>query len=367
MPSDVLSPAAMLNFVPLTEAVTQVMTELPKPLPPVFYNQKKQVLGNKFRRFLFRGTRQTARTQIYGSPPRAVPQTALARQDAVMIHSIEMISAGNEILELMHRYNDYTVVMNAEEELDRRGRDFGVRSENLRSTAIHSGLAFGKIWFDVNGEIQMSSSGADVTIDYGIPNANFVTSSIDWSDPTANITGYLSGFITDSTRNGYGRKPKYAICGRNIVGYLSRNTSFTNYLARNQNFRDQFVNNNTIADGVMDLIWIQAQDAYFERSDGTLVGIFPDDQITFFPEPTRDVYELKEGSQPVPRQFMTASTAVEDFGSLIGQLMSNPVYGIFRYGYGVAIPVPQVSLVQGDNFLPDFPTPQAIWILDTKP
>lgn len=367
MAADNISPAAMLNYVPLTEAVEQIRTELPRPLPQQFYTQTKQVLGNKFRRFLFRGTRRPALQAIYGSPPRQVPQTALARQDAVMIHSIEMIGAGSEVLDLMHRYNDYTVVLNAEEELDRRARDFAVRTENLRSVVIHSAVANGKVWFDANGEPLASSSGANLTVDYGVPAGNFVTASIDWSDPTQNIPAYVSTFLSQITREGYGHRPRYAICGANVQGYLAANNHFREYLARNESFNNYFINNNQIANGVLGLEWVMAQDAYFEKSDGTLVTQFPADQITFVPDLTRNIYELKEGSQPVPKQFMTAAVSMGDFSDVLKEMLNNPVYGPFRYAYGQAIPIPQVWMVQGDNFLPDFPTPQALWFLDTKP
>lgn len=367
MAADNLSPLSLLNYVPLTAAVTQIMTELPKPLPDMFYNQTRQVPGNKFRRFLHRGTRQVSRQAIYGSPPRQVPQISLARQDAVMIHSIEQIGAGEEVLALFHSLDSYNLMPMAKELLDERAKQFAVRSNNLRTAAIHSSVANGKIWFDPDGELLASSSGADLTIDFGIPNGNRVSAAATWATATNDIPTMVLNFLTYAMQNGDGRKPKYAICGKNVPGYLAKNTSFQQYLARTESFRNKYVNEGVVADGVLGLTWIFAQDAYYEKWDGTLVSQFPDDQITFVPELTRDVYELKEGSQPVPKMFLTQNITDMDFNQVISMLFNNPVFGPFRYAYGEALPVPQIWMVQGDNFLPDFPTPRCVWFYDTTP
>ena len=78
-----------LNYVTLTEPVTRIMNTLPRVLPNELYTRTSNVIGNKYRRVVFRPTRQAARMTPYGSPPRAVRQTGAGIEDIVMIHSSE--------------------------------------------------------------------------------------------------------------------------------------------------------------------------------------------------------------------------------------------------------------------------------------
>jgi hypothetical protein len=366
MPADNLSPHEMLNYVPLTAAVNQVVTDLPKILPPAFYTQERPVLGNKFRRFLVRGTRQTSRRANYGAPPRTVNRIVRSRQDVVMLHTIENINAGDEVLQIFHGMQDYNVSMMAQEVLDQDALEFGRRIDNHRTAAIHSMAANGFIWYDANDEILPTSVGAVTTVDYQIPAGNRVAAAADWSNPATDVVSLINNFKSLAQRNGGGRMPKHAIYGQNVAGYLARNTSFQAYLARNTAFNDYFKGTGQIMPGVLGLEWCQAQDAYFERSDESFPMQFPADQITFFPELTRDVYELKVGSYPVPKQFY-GFTNGGDFGSMVREMFDNPVYGPFKYSYGQALPTPQIWMVQGDTFFPDLPNPGSIWYYDTTP
>lgn len=366
MPADNISPMSMMNYVPLTASVNQVMTDLPKVLPPAFYTQTKEVLGNKFRRFKVIGTRQTARAAPYGSPPKSVPRVARARQDVVMIHSIENTVAGEEVLQYFHKPEEYAYQNMAEEVLDTDAKEFAKRSENHRTAAIHSMAANGYIWYDANGEILSTSAGADLTIDYQIPGGNRVAAAADWSNPATDIPTIVLNFLTSAMKNGSGRKPKTALYGQNIAGYLSRNTAFKDYLARNPTFNDFYRNTGQIMNGTLGIDWCPVQDAYYERGDGALPSQFPVDQITWFPELTRDVYELKVGSFPVPKQFY-GMVSNGDFNAFVRETFSNPVYGPFRYAYGQGLPVPQIFMVQGDTFFPDLPNPQSVWFYDTTP
>lgn len=357
----------LLNYLPLTDAVTQVVADLPKPLPPVFYNQTKQVPGDSFRRFLLTPTRRVAKRAVRGSPPRRVEQTTIKVQDAKFIHSIEEIEAGAEVYKLFHPYTAYEpIVYHAENELDRRAQDFARRSLNLRTAAIHSVIATGFIWFDANDDLLPSSAGHVEEIDFGVPLSNRRVSSVDWSDPNADVVTFITNEMNYMTINSGGHRPRYAIYGPNIPGYIARNTSFREYLKLYPAFNAQFVQSGRIADDVLELIWVPASLAYFERPDGTLTQQFPPDQITFFPEPTRDMWELKEGSQPVPKEFAWMNQG-GDFRALFNQMFEDPAFGMFRYALGQVYPVPQIIMVQGDNFLPDLPTPRAVWFLDVKP
>lgn len=363
---DNVAVTALLNYEVLTAPVNRIITELPRILPAALYDRTRNTYGNKFRRVVFRGTRQVSRINPYGAPPREVRQVGAGIEDVIMLHTIERITAGPEIMQLFHGYTNYGQQINlAEQELDRRAVEFGKRVMNLRTTAIHCAIAFGKLWFDSDGNIQTSSSGADLEVDYRIPSGNIAASTVDWSSASSDIPTYVLG-LNMSAVQATGRPLAYAIMGKNVPGYLAKNTSFQQYLARNPQYNQYYVNTGTVAPGTLNLTWVNAQNVYFENSSGVITEIFPADQITFLPEITSDFYELKVGSYPVPKSFGWLGQN-GDFNEAIRNILSNPVYGAFRYAYGQPFPVPEVVMVQGDTFIPDIMVPEAMFIIDTTP
>lgn len=356
---------ALLNYVTMTDPIVKYRTDLPKVLPVELYSRTKQVLGQSFRRMVFRGSRKTARFQNYGSPPREAPQTGAGQQDAKVLHSIECVTAGPEVLELFRDHRSYNAESLAIQELDRRAIDFAIRSDNLRTSTIHVAIANGKIWADASGNLLPTSSGADLEVDYGLPAGNRITSSTSWANTAFDIPTYVTNFLTDAMYT-TGRKPRIAVCGKNIQGYLSNNVAFQQYLARNPEYNAYYVNNAQIKDGTLNIRWVMAQDAYFEDANGTMQAIFPADQITWLPDLTSEFYEIVEGSMPVPKEFGFLGNGA-DWSTAVKALLSNPVHGMFRYAWGQAHPIPQIHIVQGDSFLPDIKIPEAMWIMDTTP
>lgn len=358
----------LLNYAVLGEPVKKIITELPRPLPAPFYNQTANALGDRFRRVTFRGTRKAAKVVPYGAPPLNVQKTAVGAEEVVMLHSYEQITAGPEILKLFHGYQDYQVQLGAIDELNRQAEDFGNRQGNLRTTAVHSFVTFGKIWIDINGNVLLSSSGAVDTVDYRIPSGNVAAFGTAWSDTTADIPGMVMTLQQTATRT-TGRPLVYAIYGKNAPGYMAKNTAMQAFLSRiyaKPDVQQFWINNQTIPTGLLDLTWVPGKDIFFQADDGTLTSYFPDDQITFLPAMGRDAYVVREGSYPVPTKFAALQTS-GDFEALIRECINNPVYGAFRYAYGIAVPTPQIMMVQGDTFLPDMKVADSMYIYDVTP
>jgi hypothetical protein len=370
MPTNDMTISELLGYVPLTEPVKKIVASLPRVLPEPFYNNTKPVLGDRYKRITERPTRKVARTAPYGSPPRTVKRTGIGVEEIVMIHSIEEITAGPEVLRAFHAYDALgTPVLNAANELARQGEDFARRSENLRTTAVHSLVAFGKMWFDADGNIQTTFSGSDLEIDFRIPASNKTAFPTSWADPNADIPSMILNLQTESVMK-TGRVLKYAIYTKNVAGYLANNDKFKQYLTRTYGtdgaaFKDTYIRTGTIPDGVLDLIWVKAQDAHFETDAGSIQEVFPVDQVSFFPE-LSDTLVMREGSMTVPKEFGMVGQ-VADFNAALKMLANNPVYGMFRFAYGTGVPLPKVSIVQGDTFFPDLLVPEAVFIKDTTP
>lgn len=369
MAATATSISVALNYVTLTEPVTRIMNTLPKVLPDELYTRTVNVLSNKYRRFVFRPSRASARLSPYGAPPKAVKQTGAGFEDIVMIHSSELIDAGTEVLELFMEYADYRVQDMANMELDRRAADFAVRQQNLRTNAIHSGVAFGKIFFDADGELSLTDQSASggYTIDYKVPSGNRQAAGVNFADPSANIVNWIVS-MQQAYLYATGQRSVYAVCGRNVSSYLANNTSFQAFLKYNRPLSDQYIQSGIMPQGaeVLGWKWIFAQDAYFVKDDGTVAGFFDPDQITLLPDLGPQNYNLVQGSVPVPKQFMTLASD-GDFTSVVRQLLSNPVHGAVRFAYGTALPFPQINIVQADTFYPDWKNPNTMYFIDTTP
>lgn len=359
--------AEVFQYVPLTEMVTRVQSGIPKVLPEGFYNFTRDIPGDRFRRTTFRGTRQLARISKYGSPPRNTKRIAHGMQDLVMLHQIEQVQASSELLQLIRKWDTYEAQQMARDLLQQDAIEFGTRGESLRVAAIHASLAFGHIWADVEGNLLTSSGSADTDIDYRIPSTN--TGQVNpgggalidasWATDTTNIPRQVNNIKT-FIRQKTGYALKYAFYGKNIAGYLATNASFREYLARNPIKNQQYVDTGNIPDGVLDLTWVPVQDAFFADSSDAITEIFPADQVTFYPEITRQTYELAQGGYPVPKSFAVASSLEEIVD------MMEYAYGPFKYAYMMPGHM-QINMAQGDTFIPDHKIPEAIVLADVVP
>lgn len=360
------SPEGLLSYVPLTKSVEEIKTGIPKVFPDSFWSLTEDISGDAAEYVVYKGTRQTARALNYGAPPRQTAKSDISTQKIKLIHTSEEIQFQQELFKIFRDWENYKPQQHwAAQQLAYQGRNFRTRFDNLRVAVVSGMLANGKVWFDANGNLLPSSSGADLTIDQGIPSANIGTLSAQgvvttaWSDPAANIPTQINNLkMLARQRSGY--QLKYAFYGKNVAGWMASNTSMQAYFSRNPTRNQQWVDNGTIPDGVLDLTWIPVQDSFFEDQNGAVQEIFPADQITFFPEITSATYAFYQGSVWVPTTYGIMPDTEAALASL------KEAYGIFRYAQLTTKPVAIFDVV-GDTFLPRFKVPGSVFIIDTTP
>lgn len=352
---------SLFAYVPLTEMVQRVKGGLPRVLPAAFYTQTRDIPGDRFRRATFRGTRNVARVSRYGSPPRKTQRVSRGMQEFVMLHSIEEVQAGPELMGLVRKWADYENQVLAKDLLQQDAIEFARRFDNLETASIQAALAYGKLWFDSDGNLQTSSSGADLELDYGIPSGNTGTVggiiAASWATTSTNIVNHVKNLKTKAVQE-TGYPLRHVFYGKNVAGYLAANDSFKEYLARHQQFREAFVSGGEIMSGVLDLEWHPVQDAFFVDENDAVQEIFPADQATFYPELSRATYELLRGGYPVPKSFAVGNT-LEDVATQVDY-----VYGPFSYAYAMPGTL-QIEMVKGTTFLPDLKVPEAVYLVDT--
>jgi hypothetical protein len=355
----------ILSYVPLTETVKDVMSGIPKVLPDAFWTITEDVLGDRARNIRVSGTRKVARIAPYGAPPRQVEKISLGQTDVKLLHSIETMPIGQELYKCLREFESYSAQVMAREEINRQTEEFAQRMVNLEIAAVMSLVANGKIWFDADGNLLTTSSGADLEVDFGIPAGNrgdcggIIAAS--WSNVATDIPTQVLNLKTKARQN-TGYPIENAFYGKNVTGYLARNTSFQQYLARNPQYNQNFVNTGEIAPGTLGIPnWVPVQDAFFENDAGSIVEQFPADQVTFTPKIDKATYTMLKGSFPVPTEFRIGQTIQDVLGSVTN------VYGAFRYAVlDPSMPL-GIKMNQGTTFLPRWKVPLSVFIADTTP
>lgn len=354
----------ILGYVPLTAAVEKVKMGVPRKLPDAFYrrNPADRVLGDKARLINYRGTRKNARIAPYGSPPRQIVQLARESQDVRLLHTIENLPFQQELFMQLRQLDNYVVQKMAEDEIAFQAIGAMTRQTNLESSAVHVMLANGKLWFDTEGNLLATSSGADLEIDYGVPanNLNQLNALIaaSWATASTDIPKQVNNIkMTAVQTTGYPLET--ALYGKNIMSYLLNNDFMKYYLARNPRLNDQWLSSNQIPDGVLDLKWVPMQDVFFEDASGTVTEIFDADRVTFCPAVTPVTYSIYEGSYPVPKTLALA----QDVQAMLANFEIK--YGPF--GFAMMNPPSQIIGVYGDTFLPRLKVPEAFFFADVTP
>ncbi len=354
----------ILGFVPLTAAVEKVKSGVPRLLPEQFYrrNAADQVLGNKARMINYRGTRKNARLVPYGAPPRQIVQLARESQDVYLLHTSENLPFTQELFLQLRQLDSYTVQKMAADEIAFQATGAMTRQTNLESSSVHVMLSKANLYFDSDGNLLATSSGADLTVDYGVPAANqnqiggIISAS--WATNTTDIPTQINRIkMTAVQTTGYPLKT--ALYGKNIMGYMMNNDFVKYYLARNSIANDKWKDTNQIPNGLFDLQWIPVQDTFFEDADGTVTEIFDGDRVTFCPEITPMVYSVYEGSYPVPKTLALAAD--------VNAMLNNYEVKYGPFGYAMMNPPHQIIGVYGDTFLPRLKVPEAFYFADVTP
>lgn len=359
------SPEEILNYLPLSASVELVKTGIPKVLPDAFWSTTEKVLGDKANYIQYQGTRQVAKIAPYGAPPRQADKISLTDKSVKLLHATEKLAFSQDLFRVFRQWEKYEPQqMMASQHIEYQGLQFRQRFDNLRLAAVTSTLANGVLYFDSSGNLLPTSSGADLTLDQGVPAGNkdqvggIISAS--WATAATDIVGHVNALKRKAVQD-TGYPLKYAFYGKNIPSYLANNTGFGTFLSRNNPTRnEQFVSTGLIPEGILDLTWVPVQNGFFEDSGGTVRSFFGDDAITFAPEINASTYVMFEGSYLVPSSFGLFADSMAALRSM------SEVYGMGRYAY-LDVPPTQIFDVAFDTFMPLLRVPKAFFMCDVTP
>lgn len=352
----------VLGYVYLGGLVESVKTGIPNVLPPEFMKVNRQVMGDSIRYTRVTGTRRLAKRVEYGAPAYKDSLSSVGEFDVKMLHSFSFIQLPKLAYDRLRSYSSYENDQ-GKQELLRQTEQFVAKYNNLRIAAVTSVVANGKIWFDSSGNLLPTSSGAAVTIDYGM-SANHLNQlngiiAASWATASTDIALHITNLQSQALQD-TGYKLTKAFYGKNIPSYLATNNFFNDWLIRNPAAQTAWLSSRKVPSGFMELEWIPVHSAFFEDSSGTNQTFFGADQVTFTPDVDQTWYEVGEGSYGVPTSFNPTSNLQAAMGSL------ENVYGMFSYALPEHNPL-TANLFHGDTFLPIIKNPDVMYIADVTP
>ena len=310
---------------------------------------------------IFNNSRVAARAVAYGAPSASREQSAIATRSAQLIHSYVSTLIPLSDLTSIRKAGENTIDQKGMNHIARTAATRGMECQTLRLQAMYSLLRYGKVYMrnvpngNGNGyEILPSSSGATITIDFGVPSGNIVeTPSWNWHTGTPDVAGNLTNLSNANLKLG---NPALSLLfyGKNVAGYLRNNDSvLAKLIASNTQRVSDSIANGVIPD-VYGFRWLPIDSVFHEASDGTQTNWF-DDRIIAVPRFSRDWFEFQEGSYLVPNE---GSSEVGRIESMVNGF--DTAYGMFSYGRREDDP-PKVKLFAGDTFLPTPYVPSNIY------
>lgn len=352
------------NLVGMIQAVKPGVTEV---LPDGFLSiTPKRIIGNTGTYKKVSGRRDVALAVQYGSPSRVASMKGVSDVQFTAWHSFMHMNHPAAV------YAQLASGMTGQfdsgrSEIMRQTRDFAQIFENARAALRHSALFSGKIYLAEGGGLLPSSSGAVVTIDFGVPSGNQNQLDIDgagavigapWGTAGTSIIGDLED-LRDRMTKATGYVPRHIFFGSNIRGYLMNNTEIGKLLQSDAGLASSMRSRSF---DFLDFTWHAASGAFYEDTSGTVRSWVGADTIVVTPDPSADWWEPVEGSFMVPG--MGADQTFMDGEAALGGL--EQVYGRFSYAELLKDP-PGIKQYFGDTYLPLLKVPSAIAIGDVTP
>lgn len=353
----------LLGLPALMGLVEETTNGLPQEewMPKEFTNLKQEVIGNQVEATLAKGQRKTSRTIRYNSVPVGAPLETIGTQDWICMHSSEQQDIDPVTFQRLRNYGDWSMQKLGMEEIGRQIGLFVQKQANLESSALLFALTSGNVWFDSQGNLLPTSSGALDTTPIGVPSSNqgqlnygggnLITAP--WNQPSANIPNDVRNVVLASLQ-ATGYRIKYALYGKNLPSYIMSNSYCRDYLSKNPAMNAALMTTNEIPDGFLNLMWRPAWESFFEDGNGTNQKIMGDDCVTFMPVPDKRWYQMTYGSMQIPTTI--------DIQTNVNSAMSNIEikYGRYSYAQLQALPI-RLVVVTGNTFFPTIKVPAVLW------
>ena len=353
--------------------IQSTVSGIPNPFPASFFQVDQTVDGDTGEYKVFSGSRTNATISPYGAPSKNRQLREIGVKAVKLLHSVENIVLPVKDYVNLLNYNDLAKQKLGIDEVSRQIREARWTQDNLRISALTSMLFKTQIYYDNQGNLLPSSTGAQTTVDYTVPAGNqnqldvFGTGSpiisTTWSNTSATIDKQIQALHQAAVQlTGY--ELKHAFYGKNVPNYLTSNAGLGNYFFRSAYDEDAFgpsyIATADIPNPLLGLTWHKAYQSFFVDQNGNRQTLVGDDQVVFTAEPSTAWIGFLEGTYPVPTKAGIVTPAEP---AVVSGMETKA--GMFAYGMPSADP-PTAKIVYGDTFLPVLKVPSAIFVATVK-
>jgi hypothetical protein len=360
---------AILSYENLTSVGAKVLGGVPDDLLPAgFFRVERQIRGTSgfFRQF--ENSRQVAQINT-GSASKAQEMFGMDQTPFHCLRVFNSILFDQDQLGQIQQPDNIQVDEHGEREIARQLAERFREVLNLRISSVYSALTKGALYFDSDGQLQTSSSGAAITVNYNIPAGNKTQLDVfgdgdiiaaDWDEAGTDIPAHVMA-LKAASRKLSGYKTDMAFYGSSLPSWFLKNTLLKEMYPSSTGIPASLASG-MIPSGFMGIKrWVPLNEAFFvtnQQSSATYNEWMADDIVVFTPDIEQDGwYGWVEGSKSVPTNLDIQT------GNYTGGLRT--AFGPFAYGHNSADPV-GVKVLYGDTFLPIIKVPNAVFIADVK-
>lgn len=360
----------LLGTLTLTAMVQGINGGVPQTgIDPRFFQLTSRIEGDVAMFHRSDAVRKTSRRVGYGGAPRARALIGLEQVRTQAIHSFEMIEHQMTTLQNIMAYESFERQNLGRQEIVRQTEAFRMLFDNLRVSAVMSSLFLGHIYFDEDGDLLHSSSGAVVDVDQRLPSGNTgqlnmlgAGAIIDasWGTASTKIVKHLAQIIAAAAQVS-GLIPTTCYYGSNVRDYILSNTQCISLMQSNGTLTTALAQG-AIPDGFGGIKkWISGDQYSYVDAGGTRRTWCGADTIALIPDVSKAWYEMQEGTYLVPNDVGRIYNTVEE-----GLANLRTVQGMFQFAKVEAVP-PKLEQYAGDVFLPVFKNPNAVILGDVTP
>lgn len=328
---------------------------------PGLLTVKQQIIGDTGQATLVKGQRKVTKLTRYNAPPVGVDLETIGIRNFKLLSTAEAITIDPVTFQNLRNYDNYEFQKQGAEEIGRQIALFKKKFDNNRISVLISVLNNGAVYFDSNGNLLPTASGADAryTVDMQVPaiNKNQLNGIISqpWSLPSCNIPDQLQAIRQQAAR-AHGYVPTTIIYGRKVYSWILQNQYVQMYNVYNS-FNQPLMGESMIPDGFLGFKWIDGSQFFYEDASGTNQPLVPDDKVILFPDVSSDWYSMVEGSMMLPTTLNILPTAE-------AALQATKIeYGMYVYAHMNLRPI-NLEIVGGDNFMPIPRVPEVLYQAD---
>ena len=371
----------------LVDRVQQIKPGLAKDLlPDAFYTRTRRCDGNYGVYVRTIGERRAARTGRYGAPSQMQETHGQSDVPVTLLHAPEHVRLNPNVLLNLKAEDSEAKQKKGIQELARALADQKQRFDNLRTLAIQSALVTGGVNANIAGQLQMTSTSALTSVDYGIPAGNKNQLNALGTGPIINTSWAAAGTsiqtqirnIKAAARRLTGYPLKNAFFGMNVLTYLLNNTEYSTFFRHNSIAQDA-LRQGKIPDSVGDLTWHPMGEAFYlaegipsqgnvnaatqvlgsPLETGTPTQLWDPDTVVLTPDIDSSWWEVLQGTYLAPDGQWQGQAAAEILDSLL------EVEGLGAYAEMTTDPV-ALKCVMFDTFLPVIKVPSSVFIAKVK-